>query len=366
MERKYNQIRAMLSISKASLKSITRNPSAVVFNLLFPLIFIIVFGFIGGGGFSVDLAVEEKSDMENPVIQSLQNIKTIKLKTGIPDEELKTKLEKGQIDGVIGITKGFVDNKISYNVNLKTSSASMDRGSVIKMILNDIVDKINLSKINIDVPLARLNEQIVEGRKYKTIDFILPGQLGFSLLSAGIFGTAFVFINLRQTFVLKRFFATPIKRMYIILGESFARIIFSIFSAVIIIGIGNFVFGFTLVHGFVTFLNMILLSIIALIVFLGFGFLVSGIAKNEHAVPPIANLITLPQFLLSGTFFPISNFPSWLQPVAKVLPLTYLNEAMRKIAFEGTSLFGVGNDILILLGWGVVIYLLAAKTFKWE
>lgn len=366
MEKKYNQIRAMLAITVASLKTMVRNPSAIVFNLLFPLIFIVVFGFIGGGGFSVDLAVEKSSDMDNPIIQSIQNIKTIKLKKDFSDEELKTKLEKGQIDGVISISKGFVDNKPSYNVTLKTSSASMDRGSVIKMLLNDVIGKINLSKFNVDVPLARLNEQIVEGRKYKTIDFILPGQLGFSLLSAGIFGTAFVFINLRQTFVLKRFFATPIKRIYIILGESLARLIFSIVSAVIIIGIGNFVFGFTLVNGFVTFLNMLILSVIALIVFLGFGFLVSGIAKNEHAVPPIANLITLPQFLLSGTFFPISNFPEWLQPVAKVLPLTYLNEALRKIAFEGASLFQVGNDILILVGWGVVIYLLAAKTFKWE
>jgi len=108
-----------------------------------------------------------------------------------------------------------VDNKISYNVNLKTSSASPERGSVIKMILNDVTGKINLAKYSMDVPLARLDEQIVEGRKYQTIDFILPGQLGFSLLSAGIFGTAFIFISLRQTLVLKRFFATPVKRIYI-------------------------------------------------------------------------------------------------------------------------------------------------------
>lgn len=117
-------------------------------------------------------------------------------------------------------------------------------------------------------------------------------------------GTAFIFISLRQTLVIKRFFATPINKVHIILGESLSRLIFSIFSSVIIILIGTFFFGFTLINGFVTFINMIVLSIIALIVFLGFGFVVSGIAKNENAVPPIANLITLPQFLLAGTFFP--------------------------------------------------------------
>ena len=138
------------------------------------------------------------------------------------------------------------------------------------------------------------------------------------------------------------------------------------FSSVIIILIGTFFFGFTLVNGFVTFINMMILSIIALIVFLGFGFVVSGIAKNESAVPPIANLITLPQFLLAGTFFPISNFPDWLQPVSRILPLTYLNEALRKVSFEGASLLDVRYDILIMLIWGVVVYAIAVKVFKWE
>ena len=99
---------------------------------------------------------------------------------------------------------------------------------------------------------------------------------------------------------------------------------------------------------------------------MGFGFAVSGIAKNESAVPPIANIITLPQFLLSGTFFSISAFPDWLQPICKALPLTYLNDAMRKVAFEGASLFSVGNQIGIVALWGVAVYILAVKVFKWE
>jgi ABC-2 type transport system permease protein len=111
---------------------------------------------------------------------------------------------------------------------------------------------------------------------------------------------------------------------------------------------------------------MLILSALGLIVFMGFGFVVSGIAKNENAVPPIANIITLPQFLLSGTFFPITAFPEWLQPICKVLPLTYLNDAMRKVAFEGLNLIEVSHQILIVGIWGAVVYLLAFKFFKWE
>ncbi|RYE11264.1 MAG: ABC transporter permease, partial [Sphingobacteriaceae bacterium] len=219
---------------------------------------------------------------------------------------------------------------------------------------------------NAPPPVAEIREVTVKGREYKTIDFILPGQLGFSLLSTGVFGTAFVFLSLRITLVIKRFFATPVQRFSIVLGEALARITFALIGALIIILIGHFAFGFTLIHGFITVINMLVLATIGIIVFMGFGFIISGIAKNETSVPPIANIVTLPQFLLSGTFFSINAFPSWLQPISKALPLTYLNDAMRKVAFEGAGLLDVGHQLLILAIWGIIVYAVAVKTFKWE
>ena len=94
--------------------------------------------------------------------------------------------------------------------------------------------------------IATINNNIVKipGRVYRRIDFILPGQLGFSLLSAGVFGVAFMFFNLRQQLVLKRFFATPIRRTYIVLGEAISRVLFQMMTAIIIIGLGTAAFQF--------------------------------------------------------------------------------------------------------------------------
>ena len=181
-----------------------------------------------------------------------------------------------------------------------------------------------------------------------------------------MFGTAFVFISLRLTLVIKRFFATPVKRYSIVLGEALARLTFSLLGATFIIMVGHFMFGFTLIHGVVTVLNMLVLSAIGLIIFMGFGFTVSGIAKNESTVPPLSNIITLPQFLLSGTFFSVTAFPKWLQYVSNALPLTHLNNAMRKVAFEGAGLGDVTHQLFILLLWGIGVYAVAVKTFKWE
>ncbi|MDQ3194575.1 MAG: ABC transporter permease, partial [Bacteroidota bacterium] len=315
------------------------------------------------GGFKIDVALEKNSDRNNSVYENLVKINSVNLIDDKSEQDMRSDLEKGRLEAVIRITK---NDRGVLMVDLKTTKASPEGGNIFKLMLNEIISLQNLALSKMEIPVTELKEEVIEGRKFKTIDFILPGQLGFSLLSAGVFGTAFIFISLRQTLVIKRFFATPIKRSYILIGESLSRLIFSMFSAVIIILIGTFFFGFTLVNGFMTFINMMILSIIALIVFLGFGFVVSGIAKNENAVPPMANLITLPQFLLAGTFFPISNFPEWLQPVSRALPLTYLNEALRKISFEGAGIFDVWYEILILLIWGVIVYAIAVKVFKWE
>ena len=220
-------------------------------------------------------------------------------------------------------------------------------------VLNNLVNAISNQQYN-NRPVYAIDKfnylkDIETIREYRTIDFILPGQLGFSLLSSGVFGVAFMFFNLRSTLVLKRFFATPISRTHIILGEGLARVIFQMITAIVIILAGYFFFQFTLINGVQTLLEMLVLSFIGLIIFMGLGFIVSGVATSDSTIPPFANLLTLPQFLLGGTFFSVEAFPKWLQPISKILPLTHLNTAMRAVAFEGQSLWEVRDEIGIML-----------------
>lgn len=368
MSVKYNQFTAMWSITKASLRSITRSPASVVFSLAFPLIFILVFGFIGGGNrVSFSIAIDKNADTTNHIYNALKTISGITI-VKKADNELKEDIEKGRITAVINIQK----NKVSsppYTINLRSAeSVSPQNLQVLKSIIASIISNIDKKEYPQTPTFATINENLqkIPGRTYRTIDFILPGQLGFSLLSAGVFGVAFLFFNLRQQLVLKRFYATPIQRSYIILGEALSRVIFQMSTAVIIILIGRFAFHYTLVHGATTFFEIMILSFFALILFMGFGFIVSGLAKSENTIPPLANMITLPQFLLAGTFFPIEVFPSWLQIFCKALPLTHFNNAMRKIAFEGAHLSDCFAELGILLVWAVVVYAVAVKVFKWE
>ncbi len=368
MKGEYSQFKAMLAITKGSLRAISRSPSAVLFSIAFPLIFILIFGFIGGGSrVSLNVAIDKHSDTTNPLYKAMKGVAGLNI-IDKSDIELKEDLEKGRMTAIISIQKSGLTNP-PYTISLVSSEAVNPQNiQVLQSILNAVISGINQRQFPNALTIALTNNSVkkIPGRIYRTIDFILPGQLGFSLLSSGVFGVAFLFFNLRQQLVLKRFYATPIKRSYIVLGEAFSRVIFQMLTAIIIIGVGHFVFKFTLVNGISTFFSIMLLSFIALILFMGFGFIVSGVAKNESSIPPFANLITLPQFLLSGTFFSIEAFPSWLQPICNALPLTHFNNAMRSISFEGATLASNWKELGIIGIWIVVVYAVAFKTFKWE
>jgi ABC-2 type transport system permease protein len=363
----YSNTRAMLALIKASLQSIIKSPSAIVFSIAFPLIFILVFGFLGGSssnsGFHVALA--PGSDTSNEFYIALQNMPVLVWESG-DSASIDKMLKEGDIAAIVELKKNTDSTLPNYSVLLNAATSQMMRmpqlQGVIKAIAQSLdpeIQKKSATLVEIDV-----KENVI--REFKVIDFFLPGQLGFSLLAGSVFGTAFVFFNLRQTLVLKRFFATPVRREVIVISEGISRMVFQLIGAMIIICVGHYAFDYTLINGFTTFLQIISLSALAILVFMGFGFIVSAVAKSDAAIPPFANMITLPQFLLAGTFFSIDNFPSWLQPFCRALPLTFVNDAMRKIAFEGAGFWDVRMDILFLLVWGVVLYAIAARLFKWE
>ncbi len=363
---KYSNLRAMRALIKASLQAILKSPSAIIFTIAFPLIFILVFGFLGNGtGFHIMVATAPGSDTTSRLSAILHNVPVLKW-VSKDSAGINKMLKQGDIVATIDIQKQPDGVKPEYKIILNAASTEMDKAQQLRMILTGIVQGQDpaIQKRQEELVSITMKEFVV--RDYKTIDFILPGQLSFSLLASGVFGTAFVFFNLRQTLVLKRFFATPVRREIIVISEGIARMLFQLIGAVIIISIGHFAFGFTLYHGWITFFEMLAMCSLALMIFMGFGFIISGIAKSESAIPPFSNLITLPQFLLAGTFFAIDNFPKWLQPFCRALPLTYLNDALRKIAFEGAGFWDVRVDVLVLLGWGVVIYAIAGRAFKWE
>lgn len=369
MSKPYSQSKALWAITRASFKAIFAQPTAIVFSLLFPIIFILIFGAFGnGGGVSYQIAFEKGSDTSNTFYVYLENNHAINIIDYADTATLNNELEKGRLTAVLNIKQ--VKDSLQHTriiVSIRSTSASGNTLGSFMQMLDYSKLKYELSLVPNKQELVHIEEPVIsQGKKYRQIDFILPGQLGFSILFSTLFGIAFTFYTLREQLVLKRFYASPVRRIHILMGIGASRLFFQLMNVVILTLFGHFFLNFTLQHGALTFLEMVIMSIIMLFLLMGVGLIFSSIAKNDSSIPLLINLFGFPQMLLSGTFFPITVFPGWLQTLCKILPLTQFNDAIRKISFEGLHLYDTWKEIGVLGIWILVIYIIAARVIRWE
>jgi ABC-2 type transport system permease protein len=370
MSNNYNQTRALKAITKASLLGILKHPGAIFFSLVFPLVFIWIFGSFGSGNMrSFKMVLDKNSDTTNTLLyQSIKHNPLFNFVEYTDSVKQRTDLEKGRLAGILLISskQDTSQEHKKYQLHITSTTASTPELQTIMPLLENIADKyetiINPKKENI----VSVSKRVYEIREFKQIDFILPGQIGFSILFSTLFGVAFTFFNLREQLVLKRFYASPINRLNILFGIGFSRLVFQIINVIVLLVVGKYFLGFTLAHGFLTFLEIMFLTFFMLLMLMGIGLIFSSIVKTDSTIPLLINLFSLPQILLSGTFFSITVFPTWMQTLCKILPLTHFNIAMRKISFEGLGILDCWDNIAVIGIWFVVVYALVYKFFKWE
>lgn len=362
--RKPHQIHAFFVMMKYFFLAQTRNPATFAFGFLFPVVFISIFGLIGNSTQTLTIGLPSNSDRTNPIIKTLTQQKFVTTQVA-SESQLEANMKQGKLSGIVSVKQTSAQPS-KYQVSVITSIANPSEAAGVTSLLNGIVDHANLNAAGVTNPPITIDQRQLAGRQIRYIDFALPGQIGFALLSTAIFGTVFGLIYLKKALVLKRMFATPTRAITILLAQGGSRLIMAVMQTIIILLLGIVAFKFYLPHGWITFVELLGLSIIALIAFLGFGYFMAGLVNDENAAGPMVNLITLPQFLLSGTFFPITELPNWLQPIANVLPLSFFNAAVRKITTEGGDITQTIPFMLGLVIWGAVMYILAARTFRWE
>ena len=368
MARIFDQLSASFALAKAGLIATLRSPTSVVFSLLFPIIFIVVFGsMVNTTVVHLKVAFAPECDTGNIVYKSILKIENIQVDSSLSATGATDALKKGRLTAIINIKKDTTNTPFPhYNILITSSASSGGASSVLENILNTTIASVNNKIFPANASIASLANNELPGRKYRQIDFILPGQLGFSLLMAGVFGSAFLLFSLRKNLVLKRLSVAPVNRFYLILGEMLSRLFFHMLSFIIIIALGYFAFSFTLTNGVYTFLEMFIFSLLGLLIFMGIGFIISGLVHHESSIAPIANTVTLPQILLCGLFFPIANYPHWLQSFCNILPLTFFVDGLRKIAFEGTHLWQMPLQVAGLSIWALIIGFACVRSFKWE
>jgi ABC-2 type transport system permease protein len=199
------------------------------------------------------------------------------------------------------------------------------------------------------------------GSRY--IDFLLPGLMGMNIMGGGLWGVGFVIVDMRVRKLLKRFLATPMRRADFLLSILGARLVFMLPEMLLLLLVGWFLFGVPIEGNPLT---LALIIFVGAAAFSGIGLLIACRTSKTETVSGLMNLVMLPMWLLSGVFFSSRQFPDVAQPFIQALPLTQLNDALRDVMLEGASLAGVGWRLAALVGWAVVSFWVALKSFRWQ
>jgi len=214
---------------------------------------------------------------------------------------------------------------------------------------------------DIDPDGVEIEEVTERGSRY--VDFLFPGLLGMNLMGTGLWAIAFGVAEMRQRKVLRRLLVTPMRRSSLLASFITSRLLFLAMEVGILTLFGVFVLGVPLRGGLFQFALLCLLGSIA---FAGLGLLSASRVKTIEGASGMMNLIMMPMWLGSGVFFSYERFPEFIHPVLRALPLTALNDALRKSMLEGESIAAVAPEIGVLAVWLVVPFVVALKIFRWK
>jgi len=353
-------------------KRFFRDKLAIFFTIVFPLIFLFVFGGLNSGdsdvSFRVALINQSDSSFAKEFAAKAGEQKIFEIDDEVTNlDQAKEKMSQSQLDAAIVLPADFGDVKpgqthpsgeaqIVYTQNNQQSATAL--GS----ILDAQFKGINAQFVDTAVPFTVKQEQLNE-RSLSAFDYTFSGLLGFAIIGMGIFGPVNVFPELKKMGILRRLSTTPLRVWQYFLSMMIGQAFIGLISIAIMFVVAVAVFHLNVVGNYFELAAFLVLGIVCI---LGIGLALGGWAKNERQAAPLSNIVVFPMMFLSGTFFPRFLMPDWLQVVSNFLPLTPVIDGIRLIATEGAHLIDVMPQLGLMALWTLVIYVIAFRVFRWE
>lgn len=351
-------------LTKTFLRIFFRDRRAIIFSLFFPLVFMAIFSFTGSRGageVSIGVTDNARNTLSTGFIDTLKSNDVFKLSES-SETDLRAQVQQGNLQLALVIPAGFSDNGTPAALPVIVDAAQVRQLALIMPVLEQALVSAE-RKLRGTQPLFSLQVEDVQARAQDYLSFVVPGLLAMSLMSISIAGSGFNIVEYRRKGILKRLFVTPIQPKHFIGGLVLSRTIICIIQLSVVLLIGVLVMGLTIAGSV---LSLLLFILLGTCVFLSIGFCLGSIAKTQETIQAIGNLVTLPQMLLSGIFYPIESLPEVVQPLAGFLPLSFIATSFRQVIVNGAGLFDLLPQLLGLAVWGVITLLLAIRLFVWK
>ena len=372
---------------KKELISLKRHPPRLVSILAFPIIMILLFGY-GMGGDMTDLPIvvvsQSHGDLTDLTLDTIKSTETYHVVEIIDDQDKAERMvDKGEVKAAIIMPEDYDDTNSSNQKAVTLYLDSSDQmasqildsstqaifsrlsnmvasGSVTAVSQNStaspsISHQFNNFKDDIGLHINRIYGNI------KYIDFLVPAVLGMTVMMSCMMGMGATIAGERETGELARLFMTPTSVSTVIGGKIAAKLLIELVRALILIFMSILLFNVSIKGGI---LQTFIVLVIGALCFVGFGIMLSARTQTQEDYAQIVMPFSMPMMFVSGVFYPIETMPWILQKLAYIFPLTYLNDAMRGIMLKGQTLGDVWLDLVVLLGFTILFFIIGVKRFN--
>ncbi len=348
----------------------------------------VVVGFIFPSGSSISDTPIALANMDNGSMGTsfITQLNTINNKTGMMKlitakdyDDIKNMLQNNEINGGIIISENFSSNLlagkqgyITVVIDQSNPQMSLTIQGVLSKTIEAMGEQMAIHQLNIKYnvsttqatsmvkPYTVQSKGIVPGEP-NYFQFVAPGIIAMVVMMALMTGLPHAISYEKDIGTLDGMLAAPINRLSIILGKVIAQTIRGMIQGFIILILAVVLFGVVIEGNILLVIFLILLTVFS---FVGLGILITSFTENEETATMVMMTLMFPMMFLSGVFFPLQQMPWYMQGIAHFLPLTYATTALRKVMVLGADISAVGTEILILVGFGIVLLLIAVPMFK--
>ncbi|MDE1821844.1 MAG: ABC transporter permease [Euryarchaeota archaeon] len=358
-------------------RSYMRSPEAVFFTLLFPFILVLMFGAIFSGSTapsSVPLYVQNQDStnattlafyhaLSETGLVTLHNVSAsvgnMSLYMSQHSYSNGLVIPPGFGEEVWNLTKGH-QSGAPVPVRIYINPFDQTSAGIVEQAVQLALTHFNQQgpPVAYALPPSAVSSQSFQP---KTIDYEVPGLIGFAILMNPMFAMVNVTAEYKKEKLFKALSLTPLTKGEWLLSKILWNWAMTFLSAAILFATGVAVYGAHVIVG-----PLILpFLILGPLFFASLGMLIGTLSKKAETAGIIGNLFAFPMMFLSGAFIPVSVMPGWLQPYARVWPLYYVIDGIQAVSvFSNTAqaLF----DLALITIMAALSFVAAVLLFRWR
>lgn len=348
-----------------------REPEAVFWSFIFPIVMVIVLGVLFNNkekqslvilvGVDKALLTDSNHGEFFKELSQITNIKVISID--------KTQVEQDFKNENYHIWLDLRKQESTTQILLKYSNIAEKEFEIEEKVFDALLHRLNqqfLSATAVVLPFDMKTEKVIikgkTGRELSYVDWLLPGVVGLNLFTSCTFGIGMTVVQDKKNGKYKKVATTPLPSWQFILTTSLQRMFLLYIEAFVVLLTGYFAFHIQPVGSLIDFFCLLTVSIFA---YMLFGFSIASISKTLEKAVAISNVTFIFAMLLSGAYFSNAGLPPYLKTIANLLPTTLCVEAMRGIYSYGNSLIDFIPNIIGLLIWWVICLLFSVRFFRW-